>query len=280
MESGPEYNPDMKDQNRKRTIGQPYRGKPRRTSAEVPQEEGATRINRYIAQAGVASRRKADELVLEGRVKVNGVVVKEPGTKISEEDVVEVNGRVISPQGHQYILLNKPNDTITTRSDDRGRRTVMDLITLPDEEKAGLFPVGRLDRNTLGVLLLTNDGELAHRLMHPRFEIEKVYQVRTAEPVRNSDVDKLRRGIELDEGVATADHVEFINPNDAREVAIVLHEGKNRQIRRMLESIGHEVLFLERVRYAGLTTQGLRQGRWRKLFPAEVRKLRRLVKLH
>ncbi|GIV61297.1 MAG: pseudouridine synthase [Rhodothermaceae bacterium] len=237
------------------------------------------RLNRYIARAGVCSRRKADELIRAGRVRVNGEVVTEMGVRVQEGDEVIVNGRRISPQPYLYLLLNKPGDTITTTDDEKGRATVLDLIDLPPEEKEGLFPVGRLDRHTTGVLLLTNDGELAHRLMHPRYQVEKLYRVRTREAVKPHQLEQLREGIELDDGLARADRVAYLTPDNHHEVGLQIHEGRNRQVRRMFEALGHEVVQLERVAYAGLTTAGVRRGKWRRLQDAEVRRLRRSVGL-
>lgn len=255
---------------------------PAKRSAPVdaaPRVDEVVRLNRYIAQAGVASRRKADELIQQGRVKVDGQVVTELGARVHPGQQVEVNGRLISPRGYLYILLNKPEDVITTTDDERGRATVLDLIRLPDEEKAGLYPVGRLDRDTTGVLLITNDGELAHRLMHPRYEVDKIYRIRTKDPVKPHQLDELRRGVALEDGPARADDVAYLDLSDHREVAMRLHEGRNRQVRRMMEALGHEVTRLERVHYAGLTTAGVRRGHWRRLTAAEVRDLRRRVKL-
>lgn len=255
-------------------------GRPEKSSTEPREGDSeGVRLNRYIAQAGVASRRKADELIAEGRVKVNDEVVSDFGRRIKPGDKVEVGGRVISPQELSYILLNKPGDTITTKSDEKGRHTVLDVLTIPDEEKSGLFPVGRLDRHTVGVLLLTNDGELAHRLMHPRYSIEKIYVVRTKEPVKSHELEKLKEGVELEDGLARADRVSYTKPPDHHEIAILLHEGRNRQIRRMMEAIGHEVTYLERVSYAGLSAEGVRRGRWRRLASHEVKRLRQMVKL-
>lgn len=248
-------------------------------TGETSSEAEEIRLNKYIARAGLASRRKADTLIEQGRVRVNGAVVTELGTRVSESDRVEVNGRVISPQEHLYILLNKPSDTITTTQDERGRDTVLDLVELPEEEKGSLFPVGRLDRHTVGTLLLTNDGELAHRLMHPSYEITKIYRVETKEPVKPHELDLLRKGVALEDGVARADRVTYLDPQNHHYLGLQLHEGRNRQIRRMLEALGHEVVFLERVQYAGLTTKGVRRGKWRKLDPREVQRLRRLTKL-
>ena len=227
----------------------------------------------------MASRRKADDLIAEGRVKVNGEVITDFSRRIKAGDKVEVGGRVISPQELSYILLNKPGDTITTKSDERGRQTVLDVLTIPEEEKSGLFPVGRLDRHTVGVLLLTNDGELAHRLMHPRYNVEKIYVARTKEPVKSHQLEQLKEGVQLEDGLARADRVSYVNPPDYHEIALLLHEGRNRQVRRMLEALGHEVVNLERVSYAGLTAEGVRRGRWRRLEPHEVKRLRQMVKL-
>ncbi len=245
---------------------------------EIPAE--GIRLNRYIAQSGLCSRRKADELIAEGRVKVNGVPVTEMGARVMKGDTVDVGGRLLTPRPFAYYLLNKPTDTITTTSDEKGRKTVLDLVRLPDNEREGLFPVGRLDRHTTGVLIITNDGDLAHRLMHPRYEITKQYRVRTKNPVSSHDIGKLRDGIELEDGLAKADQVSYLDAGNKREIGIQIHEGRNRQIRRMLEALGHEVVALERFHYAGLTTTGLRPGRWRRLEAHEVKKLRRKVKLH
>lgn len=242
----------------------------------IPKE--GIRLNRYIARSGVCSRRKADDLIAEGRVKVNGEPA-EIGQSVYEDDEVEVGGRVISPRPHVYILLNKPDDTITTVQDERDRTTVMDLVDVPEQEKSALFPVGRLDRHTVGALLLTNDGDLAHRLMHPRYAVEKLYRVRTKAAVRPHELEALKQGIELDDGPAKADRVAYLHPPNHHEIGLMLHEGRNRQVRRMLEALGHEVVELERVNYAGLTTDGLRRGKWRRLNPHEVWQLRRLVKL-
>ncbi len=281
---------DKNKPGRKREPGPWKRKKPvsRRQGHPPPSKDGekpavaaddAIRLNRYIAQAGICSRRKADALIREGRVVVNGTVVTDLGTRVNPKDRVEVGGKRISPAGLLYLLLHKPGDTITTTRDERGRKAVLDLIDLPDEEKNGLYPVGRLDRHTTGVLLLTNDGELAHRLMHPRYRIDKLYQVETAEPVKPHELAQLREGVALDDGPAQADRVAYLDPQNHRLLGMQLHEGRNRQIRRMFEALGHTVTRLERVSYAGLTTQGVRPGKWRRLEEHEVRRLYRMVKL-
>lgn len=240
--------------------------------------EAPTRLNRYIAWAGICSRRKADELIKEGRVRVNGEVVTQLGTFVKPGDEVRVGGETISPRPYVYILLNKPKDTLTTRADERGRATVMDLVAASDAAGA-VFPVGRLDRDTLGVLLLTNDGELAHRLMHPRYEIQKIYVVQTKEPVKPHEVDVLRSGVKLDDGDAKADQVGYVAWPDQTRIALQIHEGRNRQVRRMLSALGHEVVQLERIRYAGLTSEGIKRGTWRYLQIHEIAKLRHAVHL-
>jgi len=238
--------------------------------------DGPMRLNKFLARAGVASRRAADTMIAEGHVTINGDTVTEMGVQVVPSDRVEVDGQPVGLGGLVYVLLNKPTDTITTVSDDRGRRTVLDVVTGVDVE--GLFPVGRLDRATTGALLLTTDGELAHRLMHPRYGAVKLYVVTTAEPVTASQVDALKRGIELEDGLAKADHAERFK-GDARDVALQLHEGRNRQVRRMFEALGHRVVALDRIGYAGLDLTKLRRGRWRHLQPHEVNTLRRSVKL-
>ena len=240
---------------------------------------GAVRLNKYIARAGVCSRRKADALIDQGLVKINGQVVSEYWHPVQPGDAVEVNGRLISPRRFVYILLNKPKGAITTTSDERGRQTVMDLVRLPGQEGDGLFPVGRLDRDTTGTLLLTNDGELAHRLMHPRHEITKRYVAQTRRAVKPHEIDQLKRGIDLDDGLARADQAAYVRPPNHHEIGVEIHEGRNRQVRRMFDALGHEVVSLERVAYANLNTAGVRRGKWRRLAPHEVRRLRKLVHL-
>ncbi len=238
------------------------------------------RINKFIAHAGVCSRRDADDLVEQGRVAVDGETVTEHGTRVREGQRVTVDGEEIHLRAFEYLLLNKPKDTISTTDDPKNRDTVLSVIGVPDENPSGLFPVGRLDRNTTGVLLLTNDGDLAHRLMHPRFEVSKIYFVRTQDPVKPHQIDRLRRGVELDDGTARADRVTYIRPDEQTDIALELHEGRNRQIRRMMEAMGHRIKQLDRVKYAGLTTGTLQRGQWRRLGDDEVTMLRQRVDLH
>ncbi len=234
------------------------------------------RLNRYIARAGICSRRNADDLIKSGQVRVNEKIIHEYWFQVNKGDQVSVNGKIISPLRFIYILLNKPKDTITTVQDQKGRKTVMDLIKL-DHEIRGLFPVGRLDRNTTGALLLTTDGDLGHRLMHPSFKVTKQYRVRTKSPISPEQVNQLRQGVVLEDGLASCDQVVYLNGGDPYEIGIELHEGRNRQIRRMFDVLNHKIIALERVSYAGLTTHSLRRGNWRELKESETRRLYRMV---
>ena len=247
-------------------------------AAPRPERDAPMRLNKFLARAGVGSRREADAVIAAGRVSVNGAVTTEMGVQVAPDDRVEVDGQPVRPTDLAYVLLNKPTDTITTVADDRGRQTVMDLVSIPDRLKSALFPVGRLDRQTTGALLLTTDGELAHRLMHPSWGAVKLYRVTVNEALTEPDLERLRRGVDLDDGPARADHAVFVG-TDKRDIGLQLHEGRNRQVRRMIEAVGRRVESLDRVGYAGLDLEGLRRGRWRRLEPHEVNALRRSVKL-
>ncbi len=232
------------------------------------------RLNKFISLCGVASRRKADELILAGEVVVNGQVVTELGTKIHRfKDEVFVQGRRLQePRQKLYILLNKPKDVITTNYDERGRRTVLDVLNIDER----VYPVGRLDRNTVGALLLTNDGELANRLMHPSHNIEKEYLATLDKKFQRADLPKLTGGMRLKDTGEKVSACKAKILGDGSVVWVSLHEGKNRQLHRMFWSLGYEVKKLERIRYAGLSIEGLKRGEWRYLSPAEVMHLRRL----
>ena len=229
------------------------------------------RINKYIAHAGVASRRKAEELIKQGLVTVNGQVVRELATIIKSGDKVEVEGQPIYNEEKVYYLLNKPRGVISSVTDDKGRKTVVDLLP---NVKERIYPVGRLDRNTTGVLLLTNDGDLASKLTHPKFLKKKVYHVFLDKPVTANDLQKISDGIELEDGEIKADAIEYASPDDLTQVGIEIHSGKNRIVRRIFESLGYRVVKLDRVQFAGLTKKNVRRGDWRFLTEKEVDMLR------
>lgn len=234
------------------------------------------RINKYIAHAGLCSRREADEYVEAGRVKVNGKKVTEVGTKILKTDTVEVDGQSIQLEPFVYILLNKRSGTITTTDDEKSRETVMDTI----EDATGLrvYPVGRLDRSTTGIIVLTNDGDLAHRLMHPSYTVKKTYQVTPNRTLTDEEMQKLMDGVNLEDGFIKPEYVQRDKMNPGK-IFIVVHEGRNHLIRRMIEHIGATVEKLKRVQYAGLIDKDLKEGRWRYLRQNEINSLRNLVKL-
>ena len=226
------------------------------------------RLNAYLARAGEASRRKADELILAGRVTVNG----EPGqlnTFVSDDDVVELDGWPVAKQRPSYVLLHKPAGVVTTASDPGGRPTVVDLV----EHDARVVPVGRLDADTTGALLLTNDGPLSHRLAHPRYEVDKVYEVEVEGSPSDMALRQLAEGVELDDGRTAPAEVRLLRPS---RIELTLHEGRKHQVKRMCEAVGHPVVRLHRSRYATLTLDGLAQGEWRELTAEEVEALRRL----
>lgn len=235
------------------------------------------RLNKYVAHCGVASRREAMELIKHGYVSVNGQVVYEPGTPVNEDDRVLFKGKWIKPETKRvYLLLNKPKNFITTLSDEKGRKTIMDL--LPPEIDQRVFPVGRLDRNTTGLILVTNDGELANKLSHPASEVSKVYKVTLDRAFSESDMAKLRAGLTLDDGWIKPDSVNYMANEDANIVAVGLHSGKNRIVRRMFEHLGYVVKYLDRTHYAGLSKKDLPRGRYRHLTDREIIMLRHFIK--
>lgn len=230
------------------------------------------RLNKFLANAGICSRREADEYIQAGEVAVNGTVVTELGTKVKRSDEVTFRGQKVVMERKTYVLLNKPKDCVTTVDDPQERKTVMDIVKGACQER--IYPVGRLDRNTTGVLLLTNDGELASKLTHPQFMKKKVYQVTLDRVVSKEDLDKIASGIALDDGEIKADAIGYSNEADKRQVGIEIHSGRNRIVRRIFESLGYRVVKLDRVLFAGLTKKGLRRGDWRFLTEAEVNMLR------
>jgi pseudouridine synthase len=229
------------------------------------------RLNAYLARAGVASRRKADELIKAGRVTVNG----EPGqlnTFVGKQDRVELDGKPLARQSLAYVLLHKPAGVVTTASDPHGRATVVELVS---DYAIRIVPVGRLDADTTGALLLTNDGELAHRLAHPRYEVEKVYEAEVEGEPSDEALRRLEQGIELDDGRTAPAKARRLAPS---RIELAIHEGRKHQVKRMLEAVGHPVKRLHRSRYAGLTLEGLQPGEWRELEPGEVARLQSLAR--
>ncbi|MCX6351458.1 MAG: pseudouridine synthase [Bacteroidetes bacterium] len=234
------------------------------------------RLNKYISNSGICSRRDADILIRNGKVTVNGQPAIELGQKVKRGDIVTVNGKKINITKHVYVLLNKPKDYITTTSDEQNRKTVLDLVKAATKER--IYPVGRLDRNTTGVLLLTNDGDLTKILTHPSSNIEKIYAVTLNKPVLADDLVKLLSGIELEDGISTFGEVAYTDPKNKAEVGVKIHSGKNRIIRRMFEALGYDVEKLDRVVFANLTKKDLPRGKWRVLNDKEVDYLNKLAK--
>ena len=230
------------------------------------------RLNKFLANAGVCSRREADEFIQAGVVKVNGEVVTELGTKVLRTDTVLFHDAPVTPEKKVYVLLNKPKDYVTTSDDPQQRKTVMDLVKGACPER--IYPVGRLDRNTTGVLLLTNDGDLASKLTHPKFLKKKIYHVHLDKNVTAHDMEQIANGIMLEDGEIKADAIEYADEKDKKSVGIEIHSGKNRIVRRIFESLGYKVTKLDRVQFAGLTKKNVRRGDWRYLTEEEVDRLR------
>jgi 23S rRNA pseudouridine2605 synthase len=252
------------------TPAEPITFKRENTNGEMP-------LNKYLAHCGVCSRREAAEVIKTGTVVVNGKVITEPGHKVTDKDEVKVNGKKISIQKELvYILLNKPKDYITTSEDPQGRRTIMDLMRGVSTNR--IYPVGRLDRNTTGVLLLTNDGELTQKLSHPSFQVKKVYEVTLDKPLEKKDFEKLLNGVTLEDGFIAPDALGYADPKNKKIVGIEIHSGRNRIVRRMFESLGYDVKGLDRVLFANLTKKNVDRGKWRYLNEKEVRLLKFLNK--
>ena len=230
------------------------------------------RLNKYLANAGVCSRREADEFIQAGVVTVNGEVVTELGTKVLRSDEVKFHDQPVTMEKKVYVLLNKPKDYVTTSDDPQQRKTVMDLVKGACEER--IYPVGRLDRNTTGVLLLTNDGDLASKLTHPKFLKKKIYHVHLDHNVTAHDMQQIAEGVQLEDGEIKADAIEYASDTDKKQVGIEIHSGKNRIVRRIFESMGYKVVKLDRVQFAGLTKKNVKRGDWRYLTEEEVDRLR------
>ncbi|MGJ1197828.1 pseudouridine synthase [Sphingobacterium spiritivorum] len=239
-------------------------------------DNGMIRLNRYISNAGICSRRKADELITAGVISVNGEVVTELGSKVDPaKDEIKYNGERLKREKMVYVLLNKPKDYITTTDDPQERRTVMQLVANATKER--IYPVGRLDRNTTGLLLLTNDGNLAEKLSHPRNNISKIYNVELDKSLNQGDFNKIVFGLELEDGFVKPDDLSYVQGGSKREVGIQIHSGKNRIVRRIFESLGYDVVKLDRVVYANLTKKDLPRGRWRYLEEKELIQLKHLI---
>lgn len=240
-----------------------------------PRATGEIRLNKYLADSGICSRREADDLILAGAVTVNGEVVTELGTKVKTSDKVVYGGQTLNREKLRYVLLNKPKGVITTSDDPYERHTVMDLVEGACQER--IYPVGRLDRNTLGLLLLTNDGELAKTLTHPSHEVKKLYHVTLNKPLTESDFEKIQKGLMLEDGPIEVDKISYVEDDmTMREVGVEIHSGRNHIVRRIFESLGYEVVKLDRTMLAGLTKQNLPRGHWRFLTSAEISMLKRI----
>lgn len=263
------YNQNRPQQRRNKN----YNSRPQRIEYELPEVDPnePIRLNKYMANAGICSRREADEYIQAGEVLVNGEPVTELGTKITRNDTVTFRGKVVTLERKIYVLLNKPKDCVTTSDDPQGRLTVMDIVRNACTER--IYPVGRLDRNTTGVLLLTNDGDLASKLTHPKFIKKKIYHVWLDRDVNEEDMQRIADGIELEDGPIQPDAVSYANDTDKNQVGIEIHSGRNRIVRRIFEALGYRVVKLDRVYFAGLTKKNLQRGRWRYLTQQEVNML-------
>jgi len=244
-------------------------------SAEVKEKElkEGIRLNKFIANSGICSRREADKHIAEGKVKVNNKVMTELGFKVKPMDDVVFEGKPIKREKLVYVLLNKPKGFITTMDDPKGRKTVMDLVSAAGNER--IYPVGRLDRNTTGLLLFTNDGELAKKLTHPKHKVKKIYQVELDKPIKEEDFLKIEEGITLEDGEVKVDNVAILTP-DAKSIGMEIRMGRNRIVRRTFEHLGYEVVKLDRTTFAGLTKKDLARGKWRFLKEKEVINLKHL----
>lgn len=252
-----------------------YKPGTRKTKEPVQEKkhDEVMRLNRYIAASGICSRREADEIIKQGQITINNVVVTEMGTKVNPGDEVRYNDKRLSPERFVYILLNKPKNCVTTLSDPHAKRTVMDIIADACTER--IFPVGRLDRNTTGVLLFTNDGELADKLTHPSYNKLKIYHVFLDKILTADHFDAILKGVELEDGMIKADQMSYVEPEDKKQVGIEIHSGKNRVVKRIFENLGYNVEKLDRVYFAGLTKKGLQRGHWRHLTEIEIGMLKK-----
>ena len=260
----PDYQGNLKSKKIRHGSAKIYKDYPKKSK----QETSGIRLNKFIANTGLCSRREADNYIQSGSVTVNGTRITELGTKVSFKDEVKYKGKKLMPEKKVYLLLNKPKDVITTTDDPQGRKTVLSLIKKGPTER--IYPVGRLDRMSTGVLLLTNDGPLTKKLTHPKHQKKKIYQVSLEGDLTHKDLSQLSEGITLDDGFIKPDAISYILPEDKREIGVEIHSGKNRVIRRMFEHLGYKVIRLDRVYFAGLTKKALPRGRWRHLSEKEL----------
>ncbi|MEQ9263024.1 MAG: pseudouridine synthase [Owenweeksia sp.] len=260
----------------KRPSGKPsFSRKPRPAGSkpsQKPSSDGLTRLNKYLAHSGIASRREADDLIKAGLVEVNGKTITEMGFKVKPTDQVKFNGSEVSQEKKVYIVLNKPKGFITTTDDPKARKTVMDLLGSAGGER--FYPVGRLDRKTTGVLLFTNDGDLAEKLTHPSHGARKIYEVGLDKNLTKTDLHSIQKGLELEDGPIQVDEIQYIEGKSKNNIGVVLHSGRNRIVRRIFESLGYEVSKLDRVFFAGITKKNLNRGQWRYLSEKEVQFLK------
>lgn len=260
------------------TAGKTASAKKQTGKPETPVQKPVTEampLNKYIAHCGICSRRDAVELIANGKVKVNKAVVTEPGFKVSNADeIIYNNKKIFVTKNLVYILLNKPKDYITTSDDPQGRKTVVQLIATATKER--VYPIGRLDRNTSGVLLMTNDGELTQKLSHPSYEITKIYEAKLDKPLAKTDFDKILKGLKLEDGEINVDSLAYADSKDKSIIGIELHSGRNRIVRRIFEHLGYDVKGLDRVMFANLTKKNVERGRWRYLSEKEIRLLKYL----
>lgn len=283
------FNPDFKKSHSREghenpTLNHQFFKKHEKKETEIPViisrkpagENELIRLNKFISNADICSRREADELIKKGLIKVNGEVITEMGCKIKPKDIVEYKGKRITEANHVYILLNKPKDTITTTSDPENRVTVMDLVKKATDQR--IFPIGRLDRNTTGIIILTNDGDFAQKLSHPSSEVKKVYYAVLDKPLEREHFEKLVEGVVLEDGPMNVDEIAYVDPNDHTMIGLEIHSGKNRIVHRMFEHLGYRVKKLDRVVYAGLDKGGLRRGKWRFLKFNEIQMVLNSIK--
>ncbi len=254
--------------NQKKQYAKSYSSKPKKSSPQKKSNPDEIRLNRYVANAGICSRREADTYIAAGSVAVNGKVITEMGYKVKRTDEVRFDGRKLNLEKKEYILLNKPKNFITTTSDEKGRRTVMELVS--SASKSRLLPVGRLDRNTTGLLLFTNDGDLTKKLTHPTHGVRKIYHVHLDKNLTLSDLRKIEAGLELEDGTVQVNDISYIQGAPKKEVGIEIHSGRNRIVRRIFEHLDYHVTKLDRVIFAGLTKKDLPRGHWRNLTEQEV----------